>query len=455
VTDLTFDDAVAYLDRHINLEKMVALAGRVEGLSLDRMRSLVSVLGDPQHAYPVVHLTGTNGKGSTARMVSALLAAHALTVGTYTSPHLESITERTTWDLEPIDRGEFGRVVGELAALEPLVLEELHGAEPSYFELLTAAAFAYFAEVAIDVAVVEVGMLGRYDATNVANADVAVLTNIGKDHTDGRGDWRRRIAEEKAGIIVSGCHAVVGEPDEELLPVFEAEGPSRMWVRDRDFGCTSSVVAVGGRLVDIRTPYGSYDQVFLPLHGVHQADNAACAVAAVEGLFGRALDGEIMRQALESVDLPGRCEVLHRGPLLVLDGAHNPNGAAELVRTLDEEFAVTGQRTWVLGFLTGRDVDEMLDALGVGQGEHGGDEVIACTPASPRGIPADELATYTTKRGIATAVVLDPVEAVLRAWYAASENPDDRIGGNAVVVTGSLYTVGDARQACRRLGLLE
>ena len=453
---MTFDEAVAYLDQHINLEKMIALAGRVEGLSLDRMRGLASVLGDPQQAYPVVHLTGTNGKGSTARMVSALLAAHELTVGTYTSPHLEDITERICWNLDPIDPGEFARVIGELATLEPLVVEELQGERPSYFELLTAAAYAYFAEVAVDVAVVEVGLLGRFDATNVAEADVAVVTNVAKDHTDGRGDWRRDIAQEKAGIIVPGCQLVLGEPDTELLPVFQAEAPGETWLRDRDFGCVSSGLAVGGRTLDLRTPYGAYDQVFLPLHGMHQADNAACAVAAVESLFGRALDGEVMRRALTSVRLPGRFEVLHRGPLLVLDGAHNPAGARELARTLDDEFSVARQRRWVLGMLMDRDTDEMLDALRIGMDAETEDQVVACAPASPRALPADELAAYTTKRGVPTEVVPEPRDAALRAWHAATESTQTSgEGDHAVIVTGSLYTVGDARAACRRLGLVE
>lgn len=488
---MEIDQALGYLDQHINLEKMVALAGRTEGLSLDRMRVVADVLGDPQTAYPAIQVTGTNGKGSTTRMISALLAAHDLTVGTFTSPHVEDITERIARNGEPIDPDELARVIGDLATLEPLLLEELQGQRPSYFELLTAVAYSYFAEVAVQAAVVEVGMLGRFDATNVIDAEVAVVTNIGKDHTDGTGDWRRRIAEEKAGIIGPGSRLVLGEPDPDLLGVFEAEEPEERWVRDRDFGVVTSAAAVGGRVLDLRTHYGSYDQVFLPLHGAHQADNAACAVAAVEAFFGRAIDHALLREAFAGLELPGRCEVLHRGPLALLDGAHNPDGARALASTLAEEFSVGGRRRWVVGLLTGRDIDEMLDDFGIGSDGYTDDQLIACTPPTPRGVSAEDVAGYASKRGIDAVVVPDVAEAVTHAW-ALAQAPDagsgaeaaggsgsrpDPSGGassstnrpavpeslasiasvdapastDAVIVTGSLYTVGAARPTLRSL----
>ena len=189
---MDYPGALAYLDEHINRE---ATAGRIAGLSLEPIERLLAVLGDPQRAYPVIHVTGTNGKGSVGRMASALLAAHNLTVGTYASPHLERVNERLLWNLQPIENEPFAALIAEVAELEPL-----SGVTPSYFELLTAAALSWFAEIAVDVAVVEVGLLGRWDATNVVDADVAVVTNIGQDHTDGVGDWRQRIAAEKAGI---------------------------------------------------------------------------------------------------------------------------------------------------------------------------------------------------------------------------------------------------------------
>ena len=446
---MDFEEAQAYLDDHINLEKTASIsAGHVEGLSLDRMRRVVEVLGDPQDDYPVIHITGTNGKGSTARMISALLAAHQLSVGSYTSPHLEHVTERIARNGEPIEPEEFASVVGELESLEH---QKFFEERPSYFELLTAAGFAWFSQVAVDVAAVEVGLLGRWDATNVADGQVAVVTNIGKDHTNGRGDWRRRVAEEKAGIVKPGSHLVLGEPDPALRPLFEAEGPADVWVRDRDFGLIADRLALGGHVVDVRTPNGVLEELFLPVHGAHQADNAAVAVAAVEAFFGRPLAPEVAAEAFEGLTLPGRFEVVHRAPLLVLDGAHNPDGARAAAATLADEFDVAGTRRWVLGLLGGRDLDEMLDAFGV----RAGDEVITCTPPSPRGVPAGELADVVAAHGVRVEAVPDVGAALDRAWDAATAGAAGNGGGTGLVmVTGSLYTVGAARTACRRLGLL-
>lgn len=441
------DEAIAFLDDHVDVERAPGVAGRVAGLSLDTMQVLAEVLGNPEQTYPVVHLTGTNGKGSTGRMITALLAAHSLSVGTYSSPHLEHVVERITWNQAPIDPDELARVVGELAALEPLVMEETGGVRPSHFELLTAAAFAWFAEVAVDVAVVEVGMLGRYDATNIAEAAVAVVTNVGRDHTDGEGDWRRRVAEEKAGIVTAGAPLVVGETDPDLLPVFEAEGPGTLWLRERDFGAEQDKLALGGHLVALVTPNGRYDDVFLPVHGFYQADNAACAVAAVEALFGRGLDPDVVRDAFATLTLPGRFEVVHRAPLLVLDGAHNPDGAATVGETLAEEFDIAGRRHWIVGLLQGRDVDAMLEGFGV----RPGDRVVACTPDSPRAVPAAEVADRARLVG-ADVEVVPEVEAALR--HVWNDAPDLAGEADLVVVTGSLRTVGQARSETRRLGLL-
>jgi dihydrofolate synthase/folylpolyglutamate synthase len=467
---LDFDDAQAYLNAHIDLEKTSAIsAGHVGGLSLDRMRQVVGVLGDPQRDYPVVHVTGTNGKGSTARMVTALLAAHQLSVGTYASPHLEHVTERITRNAEPIEPEEFARVVGELAALED---QAFFDERPSYFELLTATAFAWFSQVAVDVAVVEVGLLGRYDATNVADGQVAVVTNVRRDHTDGTGDWRRRVAAEKAGIVKPGSHLVLGEPDPDLRTLFTGpgatagagdpsvdfrpdepgaegpvgEGPAQTWVRDTDFGVVTDRLALGGHVVDMRTPFGSYDEVFVPAHGAHQAENAVLAVAAVEAFFGRALAPIVVEEAFAGLHLPGRFEVVHRAPLLVLDGAHNADGAEAAGVTLAEEFDVAGTRRWVLGVLAGRDLGEMVDAFGI----RPGDQVVATTPPTPRGVPAADLAAVVSSRGVAVEAVDDVGEAVGIAWQAAQAADVTDL----VMVTGSLYTVGAARTACRHLGLL-
>ncbi|HKE74564.1 MAG TPA: cyanophycin synthetase [Acidimicrobiales bacterium] len=413
------------------------------GLSLDRITSMVDVLGRPQDDYPVIHVTGTNGKGSTVRMATALLAAHQLSVGTFTSPHLEHVSERISRNLEPIDPEELAGVLSELAALEE---QRFFAGSPSYFDLLTAAAFAWFSQVAVDVAVVEVGLLGRYDATNVVNGQVAVVTNVGKDHTDGTGDWRRRVAAEKAGIIKPGSHLVLGETSADLRPVFAAEEPAATWLRDEDFGVVTDRLALGGHVVDLRTPYQVLEEVFLPVHGAHQGQNAAVAVAAVEAFFGRGLDPAVVAEAFAGLRLPGRFEVLHRAPLLVLDGAHNPDGARAAAATLADEFDVAGTRRWVLGPLAGRDVDELLEAFGVRPGDH----VVATVAPSPRGVPAGEVAKAAEARGATAEPIDDVAEAVATTWRAALAAGE----GDLVIVAGSLNIVGAARTACRTLGLV-
>ena len=320
---LNLPDALAWLRQHINLEANAAVAGRVEGLKLDNMRELCGVLGDPQHDQPTVHITGTNGKGSVARLVTALVGAHDLTVGTYTSPDLEAINERISRNGIAISDDALAAVLSDLAGIEPLLQHA-----PSYFELLTAAAFRWFSDEAVQAAVVEVGLLGRWDATNVVDGVVAVLTNIGHDHTDGEGDWRRRIAEEKVGIVKDGATFVLGETDPALADVFAATPAASTWRRGVDFDCIDNRLAVGGRVLDLRTPGARYDEVFLALHGAHQGENAAIALAAAEAFFGRPLADDLVAEAFAAVRNPGRFEVLRRDPLVILDGAHNPDGAA-------------------------------------------------------------------------------------------------------------------------------
>lgn len=424
--------ALAWLHEHVNYEAAGGgppRAGSVGGLTLDHMRRLVEVLDEPQRQYPVVHVTGTNGKGSTARMTAALLAETGLSVGVYSSPHLERINERISRNLEPIGDDDLAAVLSDLHGLAAVA-----GVDPTFFELLTAAAFRWFAEVAVDVAVVEVGMLGRYDATNVADGQVAVVTNIGPDHTDFREGWRRLVAEEKAGIVKPGSVLVLGETDPELREVFVAEGPSAVWDRGEEFGCEENTLAVGGRLLDLRTPNGTVEGVFLPAHGAHQGDNAACALAAAEALFGRPLGVDVVRDAFAGVTLPGRFEIVGREPLVVLDGAHNAAGAASAAQTLSDDFDVEGERILVVGLLAPRDPTSVLEALDAA----GAHLVIACTPDSPRAIPASEVATAAARLGVAAEVVPEVGRAVDRALGRASE-------GDAVLITGSLYVVGAAR----------
>jgi dihydrofolate synthase/folylpolyglutamate synthase len=424
-------EALAWLDTHVNYETgAVPRAGSVGGLSLDRMRALVDVLDEPQHQYPVIHITGTNGKGSTARMIAALLAEAGLSVGTYSSPHLHRLNERISRNGEPISDDDLASVLSDLAGLVPLT-----GVDPSWFELTTAAAFRWFADVAVDVAVVEVGLLGRFDATNVADGTVAVVTNVGPDHTDFVGDWRRAIAVEKAGIIKPGSTLVLGETDDELRSVFTEAGAAEVFERDEHFGCDENMLAVGGRLLDLRSPNGTIDDVFVPLHGAHQGDNAALALTAAEAFFGRGLGSDVVRDAFAAVTAPGRFEVVRREPLVVLDGAHNAAGAAVAAETLAADFEVAGERILVVGLLAPRDPEPILEALDAATAYL----VVACTPDSPRAVPAAEIAAAAARLGVPAEVVPDVRRAVDRAVSRAGSE-------DAVLVTGSLYVVGAARQ---------
>lgn len=389
----------------------------------------MGLMGDPQRSYPVIHLTGTNGKGSTARMITALLVGRGLSVGTYTSPDLQGVNERLTWNAEPISDEALAEV------LEGVIrLEELTGAVPTRFEVLTAAAYRWFADVAVDVAVVEVGLGGRWDATNVANAEVAVVTNVSLDHAEILGPTLSDIAWEKAGIVKPTSRLVLGETDATLAPLFRHAGAAATLERGIDFGCEDNQPAHGGRLVDLRTRASSYEEVYVPLHGSHQGDNAAIALAAAETFFEAPLAPEVVEEALAEVRVPGRMEVVSRHPLVILDGAHNPAGAEAAATTLASEFSATRGRVIVIGLLRGRDAGEMLRILG---GPHTR-AVVACSPPSPRALPAAEVAGAAQGMGL-HAVTADSVAAAVERGMALSGSED------LVFVTGSLYVVGAAR----------
>jgi dihydrofolate synthase/folylpolyglutamate synthase len=423
----SYEQALAYLDDHTDLERLVA--GTWDPPTLDRMRTLSALLADPQDAQPVVHVTGTNGKGSTSRMISSLIGAHNLAVGMYSSPDLERINERLSRNGEAIDDDAFAESVGAVAELEGL-----SGVRPHRFEILTLAAFRWFADVAVDAAVVEVGLGGRWDATNIVDATVSVVTNIGLDHTEVLGPTREHVAREKAGIVRPGAPLVLGETDPDLLPIFLEEGPAEMWLRDREFACTMNRTAVGGRSLDLRTPSASYDDVFLALHGAHQGDNAAVALAAAEAFFGRAVDEDVVREAFATVVVPGRFEILSRSPLVVLDGAHNPDGARAAAATLDD-FGIGGDRILVVGMNTGRDAVAMLEALDA-RSVRG---VVATAADWARAMPPEEIADAARSLGVDAEVVRSVPAAVQRAVGMASED-------DLVLVAGSLYVVGEARR---------
>ena len=424
-------DPYAYLDDHASYER----TGRIESPSLDRIQALVHALGDPQHAAPVIHLTGTNGKGSTAQMITRLLMATGLRVGTYTSPHLEHVRERICRDAEPIGEQDFAEQIAAVARVAPLV-----GIRPSYFEICTAAAFAWFAEIAVDVMVVEVGLLGRWDATNVVDATVSVVTNIGLDHTELAGPTRGHIAREKAGILRERGIAVIGETDEELVEIFRGERPASMLVRGEDFAAVSDQLALGGRLVDLRTPTTFYPEVLVPLHGRHQAENAALALTAVEAFFASPLSAEIVEEGFASVAMPGRFEILGHQPLVVIDGAHNPAGADACAGVFFEDFEPAGRRVLVVGCLRGREPEAMLEALRADEF----DIVICCPAPSPRGLGVDEIEAAARRLGCGDVRGARSVEKACDLALGLLDAED------AMLVAGSLYVVGAARPHLRR-----
>lgn len=420
--------SLRWLDLHINLE---ATAGEVEGLSLDKMARLMTALGEPQSDVPVIQVTGTNGKGSTAAMITSLLSSLGLTVGTYGSPHVSSVTERIQRNGEPIPEEELADVL-EIVELAAASLDF----SSSWFELMTAAAYRWFADIAADVAVVEVGKLGRFDATSVASPTVAVVTNVGYDHTDGADGWRRAVAWEKAGIIKPGSTLVLGVADDELDDLFLAENPVAIVRRGDDFDCTDNLLAVGGRQVALRGTLGAYDEVFVSLHGAHQGDNAAIALAAAETFVGAALSDSVVEEGFGTLALPGRFELLGHEPLVIVDGAHNPDGAEAAIATLDDGFDVAGRRFLVLGMMAERDPTWMLEVL---QAERA-DLVICCQADSPRALPAEELAAAATAAGLSAEAVKDPVQALERALSLAADE-------DLVFVAGSLYIAGAVRDA--------
>ena len=410
------------------------MAPRAAARRLDRVRRLVELMGDPQQTYPVIHITGTNGKGSVARMVTALLAARGLRIGTYTSPHLERLNERMAHNGEPIPDEDLAEVIGAVADLEPLL-----GSPPTHFEILTAAALRWFADVAVDVAVVEVGLGGRWDATNVADAQVAVLTNVSLDHAETIGPDLTDIATEKVGIVKPGSTFVLAETNPSLRPIFDTAPANETWIRGTDFRCGRNVLAHEGRVVDLYTPGGAYEGVFLPVHGSYQGDNAAVALAAVEAFFGAPLAPEVVAEAFAALRLPGRLEVVTRHPICVLDGAHNPAGALAATAALDEAFGpvITG-RILVIGLLQGRDPVEMLRCFDAGRARL----VVACPPPSPRALPAAVVAAAARELGTDSEEADSVAEAVATALALAGEQ-------ELVHVTGSLYVVGAARSALR------
>ena len=430
--DAKLADLRAWLDGHVNLE---ATAGDTDGLSLAPMRRLLASLGDPQADYPAVHITGTNGKGSVGAMIAALARGWGMTVGVYSSPHVEDLNERMSVGGDSISDAELAELLSHLRLVSDHLSANRTDTPPSWFELVTAAALRWFADSAVDLAVVEVGKLGRFDATNVVNSEVAVITNIGRDHTDGRPGWEQEVMGEKAGILHPGAVAVLGPMEPDLVTIAAGESPGEILVDGQHFELEENCPAVGGRLVTVRTPRARYDDVYVSLFGPHQGQNAALAIAAFEALVDQELDDDVLG-ALGDVAVPARFEVVARQPLVVVDGAHNPDGLAASAETLADQFTVLGQVTWVVGMMRDKDPDAMLNAI-EGSGARC-DLVVCCAPDWPRALPAAELAAAARNRGMDAETAGDVAEAVDRALALSTDE-------DAVVVTGSLYTAGTAR----------
>ncbi|GGX00537.1 bifunctional tetrahydrofolate synthase/dihydrofolate synthase [Streptomyces chryseus] len=415
--------------------------------SLVRMAALMDVLGEPQRAYPSVHITGTNGKTSTARMIEALFGAFELRTGRYTSPHVQSITERISLDGSPIEPERF---IETYRDIEPYV-EMTDGMQEhrlSFFETLTGMAYAAFADAPVDVAVVEVGMGGSWDATNVIDASVAVITPIDLDHTDRLGATPGEIAVEKSGIIKQGATVVLAQQPVDAAQVMlkkAVEVDATVAREGMEFGVVSREIAVGGQLVTLRGLGGEYEEVFLPLHGAHQAHNAAVALAAVEAFFGigaehaRTLDIDTVRKAFASVTSPGRLEVVRRSPTVVLDAAHNPAGARAAAEAVTEAFSFS-RLIGVVGTSGDKDVRGVLEAF-----EPVFAEVVVTRNSTPRAMDVDELAAIAVEVFGDDRVQVEPrLDDALEAAITLAEEEGEFAGGG-VLVTGSVITVGEAR----------
>lgn len=417
--------------------------------SLDRIQALVELLGDPQRTYPVVHVAGTNGKSSTARMIDALLTEAGLRTGRYTSPHLQLATERINLDGQPISLSRYVEVYREIEPYVQLV-DAQGGPAMSKFEVLTGMAFAAFADAPVEAAVVETGLGGTWDATNVADGTVSVITPIGIDHVEYLGSELTGIAGEKAGIIKPGSIAVLAPQETEVAAVLLercAEVGATVARQGLEFGVLRRTQAVGGQMLKLQGLGGAYDEVFLPLLGEHQAGNAAVALAAAEALLGagadRQLDLDAVRSAFARVVSPGRLERVRTAPAVLVDAAHNPHGARALARAVTEEFGFR-RLIGVVAVLQEKDARGMLEEL-----QPLLDEVVVTTNSSPRALDVDELAAIAVEVFGADRVTVEPRldDAVEQAVRMAEEVDEDSgaLAGGGVLVTGSVVTAGEAR----------
>lgn len=423
-------EALSWLESHVDFERIAP--NRSTPPSLEQVRATLAALADPHKDYPSIHLTGTNGKGTTTTLTSALLVNTGLRVGTFTSPDLHAINERIAISGEPIDDDDFFQLLGRLYDVELAT-----GIALTRFELLTVAALLHFSDEGVDVAVVEVGLGGTWDSTNVIDGDVTVLTNVDLDHTAVLGPTVADIARDKVGIFRAEAIAVVATTNAIVTEIATQKATAigaTLWQIETDFVLEENDLAVGGRSLTLRTPYAHYEAVALSLHGIHQGVNAATAIVTAEAFLGRALGDNVVRATMASARMPGRMELLSRHPMIVVDGAHNPAGVQALCDGLDGAFHVTGERRCVLGMLGGRDVNDMVAPLAA----MGFSEFHVAAPDSPRAMPA----ALVTKALRDLGMVAHEHSSVALALAHARErsNEDDLI-----VACGSLYLVAQVR----------
>jgi dihydrofolate synthase/folylpolyglutamate synthase len=410
--------------------------------TLERIQALVDALGSPQLSYPTIHIGGTNGKTTTSRMVDSLLFSMGLRTGRFTSPHLETYRERIAINGEPIDPKDLIFTYNDIAAYFDFIDSKFDN-PVSFFEAVTALAFAAFAEHPIDIGIIEVGMGGEWDATNVVKADVSIITPIGLDHMDYLGNTLTEIASTKAGIIKEGGFAVLSQQEPEVAVELlrkAAEVGADVAREGVEYSVISRAVAIGGQLLTIQGLKGVYDEIFIPLHGKHQASNAAAALVAVEVFFGEnELDIDAVREGFAQVKSPGRCEVIHRDPTIILDAAHNPHGSVALHQTLNSEFTFD-EIIGVVGVMGDKDARGILVNF-----EKFMDSIIVTKNSSHRAMDVSDLEKLTIEIFGADRVHSAPnLEAAIEKALKDSIRPlsDESLG---IVVTGSVVTVGEAR----------
>jgi dihydrofolate synthase/folylpolyglutamate synthase len=427
--------------------------------SLERMQALVTLLGDPQRAYPVIHIAGTNGKTSTARMTEALLRARGLRTGLFTSPHLSLVSERICVDGQPLSGERFVEAYEEIKPYLDIV-GDTQGVELSFFEVLTGMAFSVFADAPVDVCVLEVGVGGLWDNTNVADGAVAVVTPISIDHTRFLGETIPEIAAQKAGIIKPGAIAVLAQQPAaaaEVLLRQIADVGATVAREGLEFGVLDRELAVGGQQVSVRGLLGDYPDLFLPLFGSHQASNLACAIAAVEAFArtpdsegtGQALDLAIVRQAAATMSSPGRLETVRRSPVVIVDAAHNPGGMAASVAALTEAFTFT-ELIAIIAVSADKDVAGILDEL-----EPVATRLVVTSNSSARAMDPAALAEIAIGIfGPDRVSVAARLDDAIEQGVALADEADARSGpGSAgVLITGSVITAGDARVLLARTG---